>query len=136
MAWETDFKEYHGTMPRIYWELMLASTVRKRYCCVCGMNNPLNQHHIVPRSRGNLVDPHGMELVKPTVTLCGNGNASGCHKLAHSGMLHFRWFPKDARNVFGDPMGMQGLGRLHYLITDEPTDYVEAYGMDWWQPIL
>lgn len=76
--------------------MMGRPSVRKPYCVACGASAfPLNQHHVVRRGAGVLV-VGGVEVPKPTVTLCGNGNASGCHRKAHDGRLHFRW--ADDRN--------------------------------------
>ena len=77
---------------------------------------PLNQHHVVWRSWGEYYD-NGVKQEKPTITLCGNGNTSGCHGLAHSRRVHFRWND-----------GWQ------YLRTDT-TDYVEALEEEGWRDI-
>lgn len=100
-------------------------------CCICG-KPATDKHHIVRRGAGKLVRD-GREVAKPTVRLCGSGNASGCHGLAHAGMLHFRWAAtvrKDTRtgNVI---MG----GHWEYLLTDEPTKYQTALAMDGWRPL-
>ena len=57
-----------------------------------------NRHHVVPKGMGGgsksfiLETPRGkFVLFSPTVTLCGMGNASGCHGEAHSGLLRFEW---------------------------------------------
>jgi len=112
------------TLPPIYRPLMEAETVRIPYCAICGRNWPLEQHHIVWRSWGKLYRK-GKELPKPTVTLCGFGNnlrdADGryyCHGLAHSRMLHFKY--DDG---------------LQYLITEKPTNYLAAIGMDGWKKL-
>lgn len=108
---------YTGTLDHELWPLMQAEEVRQGFCCVCGRTAPLNQHHLVRRSAGKLFR-NGEELEKPTITLCGNGNASGCHGLAHSYRLHFRM--KD--------------GGLQYLIT-EPMKYSKALKLHGWKPI-
>lgn len=109
---------YSGTLDHDLWPLMEAEGCEQRYCCVCGRTNPLNQHHIVRRSAGSL-SKRGRELAKPTVTLCGSGNTSGCHGLAHSYRLHFR----------------SNDGMLEYLVTNEPTKYGKALRMNGWRPI-
>lgn len=106
------------TMPGIYWPLMDGPTVKAPFCVVCGAARPLNQHHVVPRSRGELYRD-GKKLEKPTLTLCGHGNASGCHGEAHAYRLHFR---------VND-------GRWEFLRTDVPTRYEDALGMGGWAPI-
>lgn len=97
------------TMPELWRPLMGAESVELDRCAVCGRAWPLNRHHVVPRSKGELW-VGGRRLPKPTVTLCGNGNASGCHGLAHSGRLHFRC------------MG----GRLQFLLCPRPMRYEDA----------
>ncbi len=108
---------YTGTLDRQLWPLMRAEEVRQGFCCVCGRTAPLNQHHLVRRSAGKLFRD-GEELPKPTVTLCGSGNTSGCHGLAHSYRLHFR----------------MGIGGLQYIVT-EPMKYSKALKMRGWKPI-
>lgn len=100
-------------------------------CCICG-KPATDRHHIVRRGAGKLVRD-GREVAKPTVRLCGIGNASGCHGLAHAGMLHFRW----AATVSEDTrtgIVLTG-GHWEYLLTDEPTKYQAALGMDGWRPL-
>lgn len=58
-------------------------------CCWCG-RPATNHHHIVKRSAGTWVKG-GRTVQKPTILLCGEGNASGCHGKAHQGLLHFKW---------------------------------------------
>lgn len=106
---------------------MRAESAETPFCCVCGRPAPLNRHHVVWRSRGELFGPDGRPLPKPTAVLCGLGNhlrdADGrylCHGLAHACMLHFRC---------GEG------GRLEWLKTDEPTDYAAALGMPGWRPV-
>lgn len=100
-------------------------------CCVCG-KPATNKHHLVRRGAGKLVRD-GREVAKPTVRLCGSGNASGCHGLAHAGMLHFRW----ARTSSEDSRTGNVLvgGHWEYLETDEPVKYQTALGMDGWRPL-
>lgn len=61
----------------------------------------------------------GVEVPKPTITLCGYGNTSGCHGLAHQNRLHFRY---------------EG-GELQYIVCPEPTKYEVALGMDGWRAV-
>ena len=103
------------TLAPMWRDLMDAPTIRADHCIVCGATFPLNQHHIVPRSAGKLYSPSGREIVKPTITLCGYGNASGCHGKAHAGRLHFRY-----------------KGRLQYLET-EPCDRLTALEKEGWR---
>lgn len=106
------------TMPLMWRDLMDAPSIKADCCVVCGRNRPLNQHHIVPRSAGKLFDENGREIAKPTVTLCGNGNTSGCHGKAHSGLLHFRY--RDG---------------LEYLMPGSPCDRLTALGLEGWRRI-
>lgn len=113
------------TMPEMLWPLMDAPTLRMDHCAICGRPWPLEQHHMVFRSQGELWR-EGTRVPKPTITLCGFGNnladADGrryCHGAAHHRMLHFR--------LDGEV--------LEYLMTDEPTDYLSALGMDGWREV-
>ena len=112
-----------STMPEMWRDLMDIQTIRAEehpYCCVCGKSGhvaPLNRHHIVPRSAGNLI-ANGHSRRKPTVPLCGRGNATGCHGMAHSGRLHFRNHD----------------GELEYLVC-EPCDRLTALSMDGWRHV-
>lgn len=93
---------------------MDAPSVESDRCAICGRSWPLNRHHMVPRSAGELfVD--GRKRPKPTIVLCGSGNASGCHGKAHSGLLHF-----DYRD------------RLLYLLLDKPVKRLQALEMGGW----
>lgn len=104
------------TMPPLWRLLMDAPSVEAPFCCACGRAWPLNRHHVVPRSKGELWRG-GKKVPKPTAVLCGSGNASGCHGKAHSGRLHFR---------------CEG-GRMQLLETAVPVRYEEALGMDGWR---
>lgn len=105
------------TMPQLWRPLMDAPSVELDRCAVCGRAWPLNRHHVVPRSKGELWRD-GRKVPKPTVTLCGSGNASGCHGLAHSGRLHFRC----------------GGGALQFLLCPRPMRYEEALSVaDGWR---
>lgn len=99
------------------WGLMRAPTIKKPYCVVCGFTGHLEQHHLVRKGDGNIWGPAGMED-KPTITLCGRGNTSGCHGMVHMHRLHFRY-----------------TDRLEYLITDEPTDQDKTLSMEGWKAI-
>ena len=115
-----------STMDLYYRQLMQAESIHADRCVVCGRRYPLNQHHIVPRSAGNLYDEGGHPLPKPTITLCGNGNhlygSDGrklCHGRAHSGYLFFRYTDE-----------------LEYLLTEEPMSRTEAMSVeDGWFPV-
>lgn len=102
-----------------------------RVCCICGAP-ATNRHHVVRRGAGKLVRD-GREVAKPTIRLCGDGNASGCHGKAHAGMLHFRWAgtAKTDRRTGNVLVG----GHWEYLETDEPTKYQTALAMKGWKPV-
>lgn len=106
-----------STLAPIYRPLMDAPTLRSSRCVVCGAPAH-DQHHIVWRSWGELYDEDGNPRPKPTVSLCGFGNTSGCHGLAHQRMLHFRYY-----------------GALECLITDQPTNYLDALEMGGWRAV-
>ena len=126
-------------MPEIYRPMMEGVSVKTPYCAVCGRTAPLNQHHIVKRSAGKLFK-NGREMRKPTITLCGFGNAMTdadgrlyCHGLAHMEMLHFRWVKHEieTRTAYGT-LYVPG-GHWEWLRTEEPTKYEVALTMDGWQ---
>lgn len=90
-----------------------------RFCAVCG-RPATNMHHIVKRSAGKWVKD-GKEVRKPCVRLCGDGNVSGCHELAHAGRLYFRW--NNERNDW------------EFRFFSEPTKAQEALQAEgWWAP--
>lgn len=113
------------TLDRVYWPLMELDDIVLPRCAVCGRNWPLNNHHIVWRSWGQLVRD-GKVLRRPVITLCGNGSHLGscgsaefCHGKAHHRMLHFR----------------NDRGLLECLELDAPLNYMAALGMDGWRPV-
>ena len=129
------------TLPRIYWPLMNAPTMIAGRCFICGRHEPLDEHHIVWRSWGQLVRD-GRCLPKPTITLCGFGNnlqdANGrmyCHGLAHHRMLHFRWHEPTDRSTSTTKQTAWGGGYLEYLLTSKPTKYEDALRMDGWKKV-
>ena len=100
-------------------------------CCWCG-RPATDKHHIVKRSAGKLVKK-GREVPKPTVRLCGMGNASGCHGKAHAGRLHFRWVESEA-DVWREGSA-KGKGHWEGLETSEPMKYQEALAQDGWRRV-
>lgn len=113
------------TLPEMLYPLMHVQSLKLDYCAICRRHEPLNDHHMVRRSAGVLIE-NGKELEKPTITLCGFGNhltdADGryfCHGLAHAQRLHFR-----AIN-----------GEIYYRLFDKPTPYMEALDMDGWKKV-
>lgn len=112
-----------STLQEIYKPLMNCPSIKADRCVICGRHRPLEQHHMVWRSWGRLF-VKGVEVPKPTITLCGFGNnladADGryyCHGLAHHRMLHFR-----VRD-----------GYLEYLLISHPVNYLTALDMDGWK---
>lgn len=89
--------------------MMDAPSIDTPYCPFCG-RSAQNRHHIIPRSQGG----HD----GPTVTVCGIGNASGCHGKLHGHTLHLR---------FTD--------RWEYLETEQPTKYQDALSMEGWREV-
>ena len=131
----------HGTLDRLYWPLMRSPSIKLDHCAICGRPAPLEQHHMVFRSAGELY-VNGVRRPHPCITVCGFGNclqdADGryyCHGLAHHRMLHFRWV--DAKplppGTYNNPP--QCGGHLEYLITKEPTKYADALEMDGWRRV-
>lgn len=121
--------------------LMRAPSVRLGHCAICGRPAPLNQHHMVRRGAGALYRG-GVEVPKPTITLCGYGNnlrdADGryyCHGLAHHQMLHFRWVDDDPARPGEPGAHAAGAGHIEYIRTAEPTDYQTALGMEGWRRV-
>lgn len=82
-------------------------------CAVCGQM-ATNRHHVVPKGMGGT----RYENRIPVITLCGAGNTSGCHGLAHKLMLHFRWKHN----------------QWEYIRT-RPMKYIEALGEPGWKPL-
>ena len=82
------------------------------YCVVC-KRPATNKHHVIIKGMGGMKK----DLLRrvPTLTLCGMGNTSGCHREAHQMRLHFRY--EDG---------------WEYLRLNEPTDYATALGMEGW----
>lgn len=121
------------TLPELWRPLMDAPNIITPWCAVCGKTGHLEQHHMVKRSTGQLVLPNGAIAEKPTITLCGHGNADGCHGLAHQGRLHFRWvrtrYVGGTDDFYADITG----GHLEYLLTDRPVDYLTALSRGGWR---
>ena len=121
--------------------LMRAPSVTLDHCAICGRTRPLNQHHVVRRGAGALYRG-GVEVPKPTITLCGFGNnlrdADGrywCHGLAHHGMLHFRWVEDRPSRPATHHEHPPCAGHLEYLRTNEPCSYAAALGSDGWRRV-
>ena len=87
--------------------LYSAPSIHSDRCVFCG-RPATNQHHVVFRSQG------GKDGA--TISVCGMGNASGCHGLLHQRKLHVRYE-----------------GVWQYLRTKEPTKYQDALSMDGWR---
>ena len=131
------------TLPEMLRPLMDGVSVDTPYSADCGRTAPLNKHHVVRRGAGRLYR-RGVEVPKPTVTLCGFGNnlsdADGrpyCHGLAHANRLQFRWVRgQTKRGNFGTYTTMESTvgGHWEYLLLDEPCDYLTALSMGGWRP--
>lgn len=121
------------TLAEMWWPLMDKPSIETPYCAVCGRTGHLERHHMVPRSAGQLVLPNGRLADKPTITLCGFGNAGGCHGKAHSGRLHFRWVERDVKSGFGEGYLCIHGGHVEYLLLEEPVDRLTALSMPGWR---
>lgn len=115
------------TISELYKPMMGKPSIRSNRCVICGQP-ATNQHHVVKRSAGKWVRD-GIELKKPTMSLCGMGNASGCHGLAHAGRLHFRWavtrtVPKSSKEE-GLAAALVG-GHWEAKLTNQPCTYQQA----------
>lgn len=124
------------TMDAALQPLMNAPSVKLPYCAVCGRTWPLNEHHIVWRSQGQLYRD-GKRVEKPTLTLCGAGNelygvgpdgerVTYCHGKVHHRLGHLRWVPNPA---------IANAGHLEWLETEQPTKYQEALQLEGWRPL-
>lgn len=121
------------TLPEYLKPNMRGTSVRAPYCVVCGRTSPLNQHHVIRRGAGKLYR-NGVEVKKPTLTLCGSGNTSGCHGLAHSQRLHFRWVETRPK-AYGSYGFLTSGGHWEYVLT-EPMRELDAQQLqDGWKPI-
>lgn len=90
--------------------LMQGPSIDWPFCPFCG-RRATNRHHIVPRSRGGKDGP--------TVTVCGMGNASGCHGKLHAHRLHMDFHDGVWWWIETEPM------------KDERADMLEG-----WRPIV
>lgn len=88
--------------------LFSAPSIESETCPFCG-RLATNRHHIVPRSAGG---ENGA-----TITVCGMGNATGCHGRLHNHTLHLKY-----EN-----------GLWYFLATKEPTKYQDALSMEGWR---
>jgi len=121
------------TVNALYRPLMGKPSIKNAngICCWCGAPGATNHHHIVPRSAGKVV-LNGRELSKPTILLCGDGNASGCHGKAHQHLLHFRWvdsYEEHRSDKVAIPHHDVGSGHWEGVETDEPMKYQKALGI-------
>lgn len=105
-------------MPELYRHMMEGPSVKSGRCVICGRPYPLEQHHAVWRSWGELYDAEGNRLPKPLLTVCGAGNnLPYCHGLIHHRMIHLDW---------------RG-GEWMWLRTKEPTKLQDALEMGGWK---
>ena len=92
-------------MNRWEMQLMQGRTINQMCCVFCGKPKS-DQHHVVYRSRGGGCGP--------TLSVCGNGNASGCHMLLHIGKLHPFYVKKTGKWIFA------------YTPEERSEDFVDA----------
>ena len=128
------------TLAPLFWDLMEfePNEFTGDHCMICGRTSPLNNHHMVKRSAGNLILEDGSIVPKPEITLCGIGynlrDADGnyyCHGKAHNGLLFFR--NNDGVLEFLDltsPEFETNPWETHHVIT-----YQEALEMNGWRPV-
>lgn len=112
------------TVPKFLRPLMGKPSLSNAHgqCCWCG-RPATNHHHVVKRSSGTWVKD-GITVSKPTILLCGEGNASGCHGKAHQGLLHFKWVETTKCNK--EPLRWYGGGHWVAQEFDEPISQFEA----------
>lgn len=111
------------TLPPLFHDLMRVGNHLSDRCVLCGKPYPLEKHHIVYRSQGELYE-NGVKLDKPLITLCGFGNnLPYCHGLVHHKLIHFKAVKE------GDDY------ELYYLRTRKPTDYLTALEMGGWRKV-
>lgn len=91
--------------------MMDMPSIKSEFCPFCGKPATEN-HHIVPRSQGGLKGP--------TVSVCGWGNATGCHGMLHKHIIHLR----PGKN-----------GWWEWLITPKGTKYDTALKMSGWMAV-
>lgn len=105
-----------------------APSVRRDYCVVCG-KPATNNHHVIPNCRHETRD----HPESPTLSLCGMGNASGCHGMAHDHKLHFRACPIRIETLGCEPRVSY---LWEYLVTEEGMDELSAHEIeDGWKVI-
>lgn len=86
------------------------------HCIFCGRKRT-NEHHLIPKSRL----PKGYmdsDAISPRLSVCGQGNASGCHGKLHTGRLFVDWVDEE--------------GCYAYLVSREPISRAKAYNSTGW----
>ena len=110
-GFSTRFQQLRGQRVNLYELAMMdAPSIDLPYCPFCG-RRATQRHHIVFKSQGGKSGP--------TVTVCGMGNASGCHGDLHHHRLHMKY--ED--------------GEWWYLRTEEITKYDDALLLPGWKKI-
>lgn len=160
MSWDEKFAKERGidmsktTLPPLWWPLVFCADSRLHRhgerggkCEVCGATEMLEEHHIVPKSRGKAFLLNGTEVELPTITLCGFGNHGAlmgyplCHGMAHAERLHFRvhaeqdvfsWLDEQMKEHFFTVGTSQW---LEFLITDKPVKYQTALMLEGWRAL-
>lgn len=86
-------------------------SIEGNICCVCG-KPATNHHHVVPKGKGG----SKYASLIPTVPLCGNGNMSGCHGLAHKKRLHLNYsdYAGWVGYISDEPMSDEKAWEQHY----------------------
>ena len=99
-----------------------APSVKRPYCVVCG-KLATNDHHVIPNAR-HATREHPES---PTLSLCGMGNASGCHGDAHDHKLHFRVVPVEVTRFSGETCSRL---EWEYMRTPEGMDELSAHDIE------
>ena len=90
-------------------------SINGHYCAICG-RPATNHHHVIQKGMGGVSKDINKRI--PTIVLCGMGNVNGCHGLAHTGRLHFRFN-----------------GKWQYLLTKKSIGYSSALESTGWRDI-
>lgn len=81
-------------------------SIETELCPFCG-RLATNRHHIVPKGMGGTKSERDI----PTVTVCGMGNAGGCHGRLHSRDIEMDWDDEARWWVYRRPHAMDASWR-------------------------
>ena len=80
------------------------------FCAICG-RPAIDGHHVIQKGMGGYSKETERRI--PQFRLCGFGNTSGCHGLAHKGRLHIYWD--------------DGMGGWVFWVSEEPMKDFDAW---------